>query len=467
MSVLNVFKTSVDTINASSITSDMTIGANLNGGSLTIGGTSINIGKVNSVTNFSSGTINASNFKLYSTIDVYNQSAWLDTIGTTITPQLVLGYNNASQVYLGSPNTPLIVIGGDKGTVKIANDGLVAGARINIATGPNATNTEMFLGSPTLSYNNIRGNIIHIADTGLSATGKVHIASGVNGGNATGSEIKIGDVASLTTFKGNTIVDGSTVNSGTNIFCIKQNTGSIDNATDGIRDPLTISSPSGSTTAFLSLGMGVDTTYNCAYINCAMVGQGRPLVLSPRLGNVFVGPIPAGFDTASNSYTGYTNGNLIVSGNIYCNSPIIPKYSYGYGLNRIGGRYDNGGSGGAVLTIYGDGNWRNYLYCNDVPPGLYLFQYWANPGGMTYTNIQQRIHLSPTPFTGNSNIINNITLYSQTYVNPVPSLFGGVQTPHTFTLMVDSSNPHVCFAMLCNTNVNAATYHGLMLTRIA
>ncbi len=168
MSVLNVFKTSVDTINASSITSDMTIGANLNGGSLTIGGSSINIGKVNSVTNFSSGTINASNFKLYSTINTHNQSAWLDTIGTTITPQLVLGYFNASQVYLGSPNTPSVIIGGDKGTVKIANDGLVAGARVNIATGPNNVgNSQVTIGSSTLSTVLLNGvNVVMNDQTG-------------------------------------------------------------------------------------------------------------------------------------------------------------------------------------------------------------------------------------------------------------------------------------------------------------
>ena len=193
VSVLNVFKTSVDTINASSITSDMTIGANLNGGSLTIGA-------VNSVTNITSGTINASYFKMYSSVIDGKQGAWLDTIQSNLTPNIIIGFNNASQVFVGSKNTPLVAIGGDAGTVKIASDGLSAGARVSIATGTNATNTEMTLGSTTLSYNNIRGNIIHIADTGLSATGKVHIASGVNGGNATGSEIYMGSTTLSTLY---------------------------------------------------------------------------------------------------------------------------------------------------------------------------------------------------------------------------------------------------------------------------
>ena len=190
----------------------MTIGANLNGGSLTLGGTSINIGNVNSVTNFSSGTINASNLKLYSTNDGTNRSVWMDTVASSLDPQLVLGYSNARLLYLGGPNAKLVEIFGHAGKVSIADGGLVAGARVSIATGTNATNTEMTLGSTTLSYNNIRGNIIHIADTGLSATGKVHIASGVNGGNATGSEIKIGDGASLTKMYGITQIEGSYTN---------------------------------------------------------------------------------------------------------------------------------------------------------------------------------------------------------------------------------------------------------------
>ena len=285
----------------------MTIGANLNGGSLTLGS--------------ANATVNVSGIR----VNIGNNAGGLAT-NNGVNIATGTNFDATSYVQMGNTNLPAMFLRSN--VVNINDTGLSSTGRINIGAGTNTAGSEMFLGSKTLSYNNIRGNIIHIADTGLSATGKVHIASGVNGGNATGSEIKIGDGASLTTFKGNTIVDGSTVNSGTNIFCIKQNTGSIDNATDGIRDPLTISSPSGSTTGFLSLGMGVDTTYNCAYINCAMIGQGRPLVLSPRLGNVFVGPIPAEYNANNNSYTGYTNGNLIVSGNIYCNSPIIPKYTY-------------------------------------------------------------------------------------------------------------------------------------------
>ena len=167
VSVLNVFKTSVDTINASSITSDMTIGANLNGGSLTLG-------NINSVTNITSGTINASNFKLYSTQLGANQSFWIDSIGGTLNQEIVLGYNNASHIYVGGPKTTYLVIGGDKGIVNIANNGLVAGARVNIASGTNAANTEMYLGSNSLTKCYLRASDVNIL-------GAVNIGSKTSG----------------------------------------------------------------------------------------------------------------------------------------------------------------------------------------------------------------------------------------------------------------------------------------------
>jgi hypothetical protein len=187
--------------------------------------------------------------------------------------------------------------------------------------------------------------------------------------------------------------------------------------------------------------------------------------------------IIVGTSTVSNIYLRGTtlnindqgSGTTKLSGAIELYSALSPKYSYTYGIDKIGGRYNYGGTTGESLTIYGDGYWRNYLYANNVPPGVYLFQYWANPGGMTYSNVQQRIHLSPTAFTGVSNVIYNITLYSQSYINPVPNIYNSAigQVALPFTVVVDSSNPHICFAMFCNTNFNGATYHGLTLTRLA
>jgi hypothetical protein len=285
----------------------MTIGANLNGGSLTL------------------GAAGATNLFLRGSEVKINEAG-----GGTV----FIGNTTSGSTDINSKIT------------NIGTTGLSATGRVNIATGTNATGSQVNIGSDSLPENIIKGKSVLInSQTGWDTS------IGADGGGTTNirGTTNIGTSGKITTFKGNTIVDGSTVNSGTNIFCIKQNTGSIDNATDGIRDPLTISSPSGSTTAFLTLGMGVDTTYNCAYINCAMVGQGRPLVLSPRLGNVFVGSLPTGYNANNNSYTS-SYGNLIVSGNIYCGSPIIPKYSYPVGAGKIGEIVEGPMTVGAIST---------------------------------------------------------------------------------------------------------------------
>lgn len=193
----------------------MTIGANLNGGSLTIVGTSINMGPTNTTiinmggpnttVNVTSGTINASLFKLYSTYGAGDKACWLDTIRVGNSKmQLVLGYFNASEVYLASPTTPNVVIGGDGGTLKIANDGLVSGARVNIATGTNAANTEMYLGSPTLTNCYIRGNVVNINDNGTTLNlgkdnlGRVELRGSIVVLNGQGGDLNLGGVSSGT-----------------------------------------------------------------------------------------------------------------------------------------------------------------------------------------------------------------------------------------------------------------------------
>ena len=139
----------------------MTIGANLNGGSLTLG-------NVNSVTNITSGTINASVFKLYSGVIDGKQSIWLDTIESNLTPNMHIGFNNASQIFIGGPKTNTIGIGGDAGTVNIAASGLVAGARVSIATGTNNVgNSQVTIGSSTLSTVLLNGvNVVMNDQTG-------------------------------------------------------------------------------------------------------------------------------------------------------------------------------------------------------------------------------------------------------------------------------------------------------------
>jgi hypothetical protein len=198
----------------------MTIGANLNGGSLTIGGTSINIGKVNSVTNFSSGTINASYFKLYSSVIDGKPSAWLDTIQSNLTPNIIIGFNNASEIFIGSSKTN-IGIGGDAGFVNIANTGLSATGKVNIASGANAVGSEVYLGESSLTRCYIRANDVNInhlngynINMGSSNNGTTSIVGNANIGtqavsnlylrgafvvlNDTGGSVNIGGVSSGT-----------------------------------------------------------------------------------------------------------------------------------------------------------------------------------------------------------------------------------------------------------------------------
>jgi hypothetical protein len=81
----------------------------------------------------------------------------MDTIGGTLNQEVIIGYNNASHLYLGSPKSSFLVIGGDAGEVKIANDGLVAAGKVKIATGSNAAGSEIKIGS-TFSNTIMNGN---------------------------------------------------------------------------------------------------------------------------------------------------------------------------------------------------------------------------------------------------------------------------------------------------------------------
>ena len=180
-----------------------------------------------------------------------------------------------------------------------------------------------------------------------------------------------------------------------------------------------------------------------------------------------------------------------VSGNLNLNKPIKPGTDFTYSLtdftyslttatipNEIGARVDIGGTAGAAVTVTGDNTWRHYLYANNVPKGIYLFQYWANPGiGATYspgvdsdgfalfdTNIYQRataftnvgdqIGVTPTTFQNNSGLLYNLKN-------------GTNQSAVSYPIYIDSATPNVALVMKCTTNINPPTYHGLMLWRIA
>ena len=142
VSVLNVFKTSVDTINASSITSDMTIGANLNGGSLTLGA-------AGATTNVSGRIVNIANS--------------LPENGYVKIADLTNG--TGSYIVFGSET-----LGGNyiRGNGVFINDsGLTATGKVNIGNGTNAVGSQVTIGSSTLSTVLLNGvNVVMNDQTG-------------------------------------------------------------------------------------------------------------------------------------------------------------------------------------------------------------------------------------------------------------------------------------------------------------
>jgi len=162
--------------------------------------------------------------------------------------------------------------------------------------------------------------------------------------------------------------------------------------------------------------------------------------------------------------------------------PITPAYAYSYTTttipNEIGARCDIGGTGGSPVTVTGDGAWRYYLYVNNVPKGIYLFQYWANLGvGATYTSgldaqnnllFQTSIYQRATAFTTAGDQTFATPPLSQLYAGLMANLVNATnQEAPSYPVYIDSDTPNVAFAMKCTTNINPPTYHGLMLWRIA
>ena len=275
VSVLNVFKTSVDTINASSITSDMTIGANLNGGSLTLGG-------VNSVTNITSGTINASIFKLFSGVIDGKQSIWLDTIQSNLTPNMHIGFNNASQIFIGGPKTNTIGIGGDAGTVNIAASGLSATGNILIGSGANnAVGSYIMIGDKSLPNCFIRGKDVLINYQQGTPQAPVYTYIG-------------NDTAGLTTIAGNTDIgnNGLPINGGV----------SIASGVNGVGSFAQMGSKSLAAIYLRARDILINDGNNTNYINN---------------GNIWL-------------------GNAFGSGHITINKPLTPAYSYPVAAGKIG-----------------------------------------------------------------------------------------------------------------------------------
>jgi hypothetical protein len=208
--------TNTETITAPTTTSNMTIGTNLNGGSVTIGATSTTT--INGTTAINIGT---------SATQTGNIAIGTNNAVLSGTNQIFIGASNKTTIINGATNinttgSATTSIGNILSTtnisgsgISIADSGLSATGFVKIATGPNATGSYFQFGSSTLDalylrstniyINDSGGNTkiglktsgvtdifgsVNIANTGLAANTGVNIATGTNSG--TGTFVTIG-----------------------------------------------------------------------------------------------------------------------------------------------------------------------------------------------------------------------------------------------------------------------------------
>ena len=211
VSVLNVFKTSVDTINASSITSDMTIGANLNGGSLTLG-------TANADTSIAGKIIRIADTGVLATRPVFIAAGTnatgsemfigSETLGTTN----IRGKDVNINYQQGTPQAPVYTyIGNDTagstniaGQTNIANTGLSTNDGVNIATNGFGTSSYVTIGSANFPQIYMRSFNTRINDDGGNCylgkdnSGRVELRGSIVVLNGQGGDLNLGGVSSGT-----------------------------------------------------------------------------------------------------------------------------------------------------------------------------------------------------------------------------------------------------------------------------
>jgi len=384
----------------------MTIGANLNGGSLTLGSANATT-SIRGTANIPSGTINASYFTMFSSVIDSKPTAWLDTIQSNLNTQLVLGFYNASEVFLGSPNTPNIVIGGDKGTVKIANVGLVAGARVYIATGTNATGSEVYLGSSTLTKCTI------------SAGGEVKLDS-------------------------NNIIIGSALSGNGNID---------------------IAGYANTTTGYISVGSrNLDASYIKARTIFINHDGGNVTVGNTPISNTYIKGNTVGLgDDGGNVYIGTTNPISGATSTVNIRGPLtIPLtigYSYNNDLTKIGGYLIQTYS----ITSSGFATTRVYCCFPQVPVGIYQFTMHIRCYGLSVASpfMYATILLTDTQQTnrtiqvGNSIGGNGGEWYSAVYS---PSTGAGYSLQPSGNFTTTSLYKYPCFSYSTDADTQGASF---------
>jgi len=326
----------------------------------------------------------------------------------------------------GTGNT---TVGATSGVVYIGNNQVGLGSVINI--GSSITETRFAGTIKTQVVNPVTtggtlsvatgdaSNVLALHNTS-SRTGAINIG---NGASSTGA-IKIGDATQTSNIF---IGSNNTTAIGTDNVYMGASTKTVNiNGTLKFNDGGGSLIMGSSGTSYISLG-AMNTTFNIG-------GASSPFNLNS--------PIKTGF--------------------AYSNTSTMP--------NEVGARVDAGGGGGALLTIIGDGQWRNCFYVNNCPQGIYMFQYWANPGGASYSGVSTQVYQRASVFTATGTVLSGTVFTSQLYTNMLTNLVnpGTQQTAFSWPVYVDASTPNVCLALQCTTVPSSfATYHGLTLWRIA
>jgi hypothetical protein len=381
-------------------------------------GTTMNIG-ANHGNVIAIGQAGISTTNLYGTV----QAGTIDAFTTTGTLNLGQNLSAGTLNVATGTNVDVNVGTGTRSTATVHNysdgDNCVAGSNVHFNNGTsNLSNTNIHNGASS-------AGLVQIG-TGASSTTAVSIAT--RGASSTNA-VRIGNVSNTTYLDSDTIAMGVL----------------------GLTGSGNISLATGTNTAGAQVSIG-STSLTAVNIRG---GQTNLETTTLNLNTTGVGNTLIGTVGGSNSIT--------------INRPLSTNFAYNYNVSTIGGRYDSGGIGGALVTVTGDGLWRNYLYVNGLSQGIYMFSYWANPGGGVYSNVAQQIYQRATAFTGVGVTISTPSTY-QYYVNCVPNLSGAVggQIAIPFVVAIDSATPNVAFAMQCNTApVSFATYHGLSMWRVA
>lgn len=382
---------------------------------LIIGATStagINIGNAGVSTTNLYGTVQAGTIDAFTTTGTLNLGQNL--VGGTL--NVANGSNN--DVNVGTGNRTIAV-------VHNYSDGnnAVAGSNVHLNNGTNnLSNTNIHNGANS-------AGIVQIGN-GASSTTAVSIATrSLTSANA----VRIGNVSNTTYLDSDIITLGALGLTGSGAI-------SLANGTNAAGAQVTI----GSTSLTAVNIKGGQTNLETTTLNLNTTGTGNTLI---------------GTVSGSNSIT----INRPLSTNFaYSNISTMP--------NQIGARVDAGGGGGAPITITGDGQWRNCFYVNDVPQGIYLFQYWANLGGATYSSSSTQIYQRASNFTAVGTVLSGTVFNSQLYVNMLTNMVNpsNGQTAHSYPVYIDASTPNVTLALQCTTVPGSfLTYHGLTLWRIA